>query len=227
MAHFVTCQYCKARFDRDKEEYCLVSSKRYAHAACMLREAEKNPNFQKKEIIDPMDSVVCIFCKKAMSKKDEDCVMVSNGKYAHKGCKDLDDNREKTDKEKLEDYIKKLFELDYVEPRIQLQIKKFMDEYNYTYSGMQKALYYFYEIKKNDISKANKGIGIIPFIYNEAYNYHYNLWLAQQKNKDIEIYIPKVTEIKIKSPQRKVKKRPLFTFLDEDVEEVNDGIEVC
>ena len=51
MAHFVTCVYCGTRFDRDKEEYAAISARRYAHAACMLREAEKDPNYVKKEII--------------------------------------------------------------------------------------------------------------------------------------------------------------------------------
>ena len=37
MSHFVICPYCKVKFDRDKEEYSLVSAKRYAHASCMLR----------------------------------------------------------------------------------------------------------------------------------------------------------------------------------------------
>lgn len=221
MAHIVTCVYCKGRFDRDKEEYCQVSARRYAHAACMLREAEKNPNFEKKEIIDPTDNVICAYCKKPLSKKDTDCVMIGNGKYVHAACKNLEEHREKTDREKLEEYIKELFNISYIDPRVKGQIKKFAEEYNYTYSGMQKALYYFYEIKGGDKSKANGGIGIIPYVYNDAYNYHYNLWLAQQKNKDvqIELYEPKVKEITIPRPQRKVKKRFLFTFLDEDKEE--------
>jgi hypothetical protein len=34
MAHYVTCAICKERFDRDKYPAVLVSSRRYAHAAC-------------------------------------------------------------------------------------------------------------------------------------------------------------------------------------------------
>lgn len=217
MAHIVTCVFCKGRFDRDKEEYCQISSRRYSHAACMLREAEKNPNFEKKEIIDPNDNVICAFCKKSLSKKNADCVQINNGKYVHLACRELEERREKTDKEKLEDYIKELFNIPYIEPRVKGQIKKFIDEYNYTYSGIQKALYYHYEIKGGDKNKANGGIGIVPYVYKDAYNYHYNLWLAQQKNKDvkIELYEPRVKEITIPRPQRKVKKRNLFTFLDE------------
>ena len=220
MAHIVTCPYCKIRFDRDKEEYVLVSARRYAHAACMLREAEINPNYVKKEIIDPNDNVICAYCKKPMSKKDEDCVMVGNNKYVHKSCQELESQREKTDREKLEEYIKELFQISYIEPRVKAQIKKYVEEYNYTYSGMQKALYYHYEIKGGDKSKANGGIGIVPYVYQNAYNYFYELWLAQQKNKDvqIELYQPRVKEIVIPRPERKIKKRPLFTFLDEEGE---------
>ena len=220
MSHFVTCPYCRIRFDRDKEEYALISARRYAHAACMLREAEKDPNYVKKEIIDPNDSVVCAYCKKPMSKKDEDCVLIGNNKYVHKTCQELENQREKTDREKLEEYIKELFQISYIEPRVKAQIKKYVEEYNFTYSGMQKALYYHYEIKGGDKTKANGGIGIVPYVYQNAYNYFYELWLAQQKNKDvqIELYQPRVKEIIIPRPERKVKKRPLFSFLDEEVE---------
>lgn len=218
MSHIVICPYCKTKFDRDKEEYAVVSARRYAHVACMLREAEKDPNYVKKEIIDPLDNVTCAFCKKGLSKKDPDCVMLNNNKYVHKACQELEESREKTDREKLEEYIKELFALSYIDPRVKAQIKKYIEEYNFTYSGMQKALYYFYEIKGGDKSKANGGIGIIPYIYQDAYNYHYNLWLAQQKNKDVEVqlYVPKVKEIVIQRPERKIKKRDLFVFLDEE-----------
>ena len=128
----------------------------------MLREAEKDPNYIKKEIIDPNDNVVCAYCKKPMSKKDEDCVMIGNNKYVHKACQELEEKREKTDKEQLEDYIKDLFQISYIDPRVKGQIKKYIDEYNYTYSGIRKALIYHYEIKGGDKSKANGGIGIVP-----------------------------------------------------------------
>ena len=220
MAHFVTCVYCGTRFDRDKEEYAAVSARRYAHAACMLREAEKDPNYVKKEIIDPLDIVKCAYCQKELSKKSDDCVMIGNNKYVHKACQELEEKREKTDKEQLEEYIKQLFGTTYIDPRVRNQIKKFIDDYNYTYSGIRKALIYHYEVKGGDKSKANGGIGIVPYVYENAYNYYYSLWVAQQKNKDVEIelYTPKVKEIVIPRPERKVKKRPLFAFLDEEVE---------
>ena len=83
---------------------------------------------------------------------------------------------------------------------------------------MLKALVYFYEIKGNSVDKANGGIGIIPFIYNDAYNYYYSLWLANQKNedKDISTFTPQAIEVTIPCPKREIRRRRLFTFLDQE-----------
>lgn len=218
MAHMVTCVYCKGRFDRDKIEYAKISDRRYAHAYCALRESAKNPNSKTPEILNPADNVECIYCKKPMHRIKDDCVLVSNGKYAHKNCAELESKRELTDQEKLDQYIMKLFKIEYVNPRIKKQISDYIVQYNFSYSGIMKALIYFFEIKGNPIEKANNGIGIVPHIYKDAYNYYYSLWLARQKNeqKDIELYIPKIKEVVIQRPQRKVKKRNLFDFLDEE-----------
>lgn len=157
-----------------------------------------------------------------MNRKDADCVVVSEGKYAHKKCVELEDKRELTDKEKLDRYIMKMFGTEYVHQRVRRQINTYISDYNYSYSGIQKALIYFYEIKGNSLDRANGGIGIVPYIYQDAYNYYYALWEAQQKNqgKDISNFIPKEKVITISPPQRKIKKRKLFTFLDE--EEMNE-----
>ena len=119
--------------------------------------------------------------------------------------------------QELEEYILSLFKIDFIGARIRKQINQYIEEYHYTYSGIRKALYYFYEIKGNSIEKANGGIGIIPYIYNEAYDYFFAIWKAQEvnNNKNIEKYVPSATEIIIKNPERKVKKRKLFSFLDE------------
>ena len=220
MAHSVICSFCNKKFDRDKIEYCKTGARRYAHAACMLRKASEDISFVKLEIINPLDNVVCVYCQESLNRKDADCVMVSEGKYAHKNCAEIEANREKTDLELLEDYIKVLFKCDYVPPRIRQQINEFVAKYNYTYSGIRKSLQYFYEVKGNPISKANGGIGIVPYVHKDAYNYYYSIWLAHQKTENIEIkqYVPKVKEITIPRPQIKVKKRNLFSFLDEEVD---------
>lgn len=117
-----------------------------------------------------------------------------------------------------------MFNETYINAKVRKQINMYLDDYNYSYSGILKALIYFFEVKGNPIDKANGGIGIVPWIYNDAYNYYYNLWLANQKNEDkvIEDYIPKDKVIKIPVPERKIRKRKLFSFLDNDEEVDNE-----
>ena len=114
----------------------------------------------------------------------------------------------------------KLLKVDYIDARVRKQIKQYREEYNYTYSGIHKALVYFYEVKGNSTEKANGGIGIVPYVYQNAYNYYLAIWQAKQKNQDkvLHDYVPQVKEIRIPRPQRKIKKRELFTFLDEEVD---------
>ena len=114
----------------------------------------------------------------------------------------------------------KLFGYDYVPPRAKKQINEYIQEYNYTYSGMLKALIYYYEIQGGSTEKAHDGVGILPYIYNTAKEYYFNLWQAQQKNqyKTIEHYIPKEVVVKISPPQRNIPKRQRFSFLDEEEE---------
>ena len=168
--------------------------------------------------------VTCIYCKKKFDRDKYPFVQVSNRRYAHTECSMSDDQKkakEELDKEALNNYIMKLFNTSYVDARIQKQINQYVDEYNFTYSGIQKALTYFFEIKGNSLEKANGGIGIVPYVYKNAYNYYYALWQAQQKNEDkvVTDYVPNIKEIVIPRPQRKVKKRQLFTFLDKENDE--------
>ena len=168
--------------------------------------------------------VVCAICKERFDRDKFAAVLVSPRRYAHASCANKlppEEAKKEKDLKELEDYIIKLFNLDHMDGRITLQIKKYMQDYpNYTYSGIKNTLYYFYEIKKNSIDKANGSIGIVPWVYEEAYRYFYNQWLLSQKNadKDIELYKPKVRDIVIKPPKREIKKRRLFMFLDEEEE---------
>lgn len=223
MSHYVICPFCKIRFDRDKESYVSVGSRRYAHSACYKQEQLKDSQLKDLEIIFPDEFVTCKYCKKKINKtKDLDYKAVKK-KYAHIACIEAEEKREKTDEEKFYLYVIELFKIedDFVPPRIQKQAQDYIKKYNYTYSGMLKALKYFYEIKHNDISKSNGGIGILPYCYQDAYNYYFSLWQAQQKNQvDINRYIPREIEITIPIPKRKNTKKKIFTFLDKD--EVNE-----
>lgn len=222
ISHNVKCIYCNTSFDRDKVAYVSPKSRRYGHADCYLRLRASDPTLPELEITDPNDIVTCAYCKQSFNKKEVEFVKVGN-KYSHKTCYELEEKREKTDAEKLEIYIMQLYKTDFVSPRIKKQINQFVNDYGYSYSGIHKALVFHHEIRKNPVDTRYTGIGIVPYVYQDAYNYYYALWLAQQKNenKDIQKYIPKEWEIHIPVPQRKVKKRNLFSFLDEE-EEMNE-----
>lgn len=219
MAHQVICNICKTRFDRDKESYVKINERRYAHAACALREAAQKPTNPKPQIIDPTEIVTCIYCKKQFNRIKEECELVGTNKYAHKNCFELEQKRELTDEEKLNKYIRELFNLDYVPPHILKQEKDYIEKYNFSYSGMLKTLIYGCEIKKNvKLDLAHPTIGIIPYIYQDACNYYYALWQAEQANskKDIKSFIPIVEKVQIFSPQRQEIKKHFFNFLMEE-----------
>lgn len=168
--------------------------------------------------------VKCLYCGETFNRdKVKDCVQISSRRYAHLDCKlkmDKDKTKDERDLEALESYIKQLLSITEIDQRIRHQIETFHSKNNFSYSGIYKALMYFYEVKKNDIEKANGGIGIVPYVYQEAYNYYYHIWVANQSNE--QKIIPQIKtqeEIVIISPPKSVpKKRKLFTFLDrEDV----------
>ena len=146
---------------------------------------------------------------------------ISERRYAHLTCAiaaENEKNQAEKDKEDLENYIMNLLGEEFISPKVRKQISNYIETYNFTYSGMKKALVYFYEVKGNDKSKANGGIGIIPYVYRDAYNYYYSIWLANQKNEDkiVPNYKPIVREVRIPPPQLKPRKRRLFSFFEED-----------
>ena len=97
------------------------------------------------------------------------------------------------------------------------QLKEYKEQYNFTSTGILKTLIYWYEIKGNSTEKANGGIGIIPYVYNDALKYYYTLYLAKLANesKNIEIYKPKEKVIEILPPKVQPKRIRLL-FEDEE-----------
>lgn len=165
--------------------------------------------------------VKCIYCNQNFDRDKYSFVQISPRRYAHAECAKQEQSRlkqEEADKFALEEYIMKLLGEEYVSPRVRKQINTYVEQYQYTYSGIRKALIYFYEVKGNSKEKANGGIGIVPYVYKDAFNYYYAIWEAREKNqnKDVQSYVPDEKVVTITSPQRKLRKRKLFSFLDEE-----------
>lgn len=165
--------------------------------------------------------VKCSICQQHFDANEVPFTKTSARRYAHTSCYEKKMNemsQEEKDKIELENYIKQLFQIDTITPKIKKQLTIYINNYNYSYSGIKKALIYFYEVKGNSIEKANEGIGIVSYVYKQAFDYYYNLWLAKQKNenKNLSEYNSKVIEITIKPPQRKKKSKRFFSFLDRE-----------
>lgn len=168
--------------------------------------------------------VKCAICQKTFDRDKIQAVKHGARRYSHYDCEPTGEKvplvKKDEDLQKLLEYINTLFKGQQNQAKVNQSIKKFHNEFGYSYSGIQKALYYFYEIKHNSIDKANGGISIVPFVYKDAYNYYYDLFMAQQRNENKKPLIKRVREIIIKPP--KVEKPVKLFDLDK---ELGDGEE--
>lgn len=121
-----------------------------------------------KNITKKYRKVKCAECKEDLDRNSEPFVIKSSKNY-HEKCFNMFAVR-KTHREELIEYITHLYGENISIALINKQIKDFQDQYNYTLKGMELALRYFHDIEGNQADA--KGIGIIPFIYNDAKNYH-------------------------------------------------------
>ena len=163
----------------------------------------------------------CYYCGSSFDRNSEEFVAVNARRYAHKKCYDeIQSNKtqEEKDYEALENYIKLKFDYNNIMPaKISKQITNYKKEYNFTYSGMLKALIWWFDIQKHTLEGTNGGIGILPYIYNDAKTYYYGLYMAQlvNQNKDLEHYKTKVEIIEIAPPRAYIPPPKLFSIEEE------------
>ena len=169
--------------------------------------------------------VKCPYCEKSFDRLDPSIKFIKIGRrYAHMKCYNEHEaamTQEEKDLRDLYAYIKDLLGVEYNFKKVEHQIKEFKkytdgNDIPYTYSGMLASLRWFYEIKGNSKEAANGGIGIIPYIYNDAKKYYYNLYLAQQRNKNVQGYTLQIKEIVIPSPRMYIAPPKLFDLGEEE-----------
>lgn len=161
--------------------------------------------------------VKCVYCQQRFDRDKEECVSVGGRRYGHVECHNKDmaqKTQDEIDQYNLEDYIRKLFKTNTINVKIKRQIEDFREKYNYSFSGILKTLIYWYDIKKNSLEKANGGIGIVPYVYDQAREYYYRLYLAQYANEleDIQEYKITVKEVEIASPRVHIDQPKLFNL---------------
>lgn len=129
----------------------------------------------------------CQICHVRDIKRSE---MVEEVDYIHKGTKYYHkkcyDNWKKAQPDNDEDYVDLIY--DYIARDLKVtydywvceaQRKKFLKE-KMTNKGILFALKYFYDIKHGDWEKGHGGIGIVPFVYNDARAY----WSARERHSE-------------------------------------------
>lgn len=149
-----------------------------------------------------MKLVTCRYCGQKIDREREEVIILKDRCYAHVGCCSEGEGTllpPLLDKDLivLYDYINQLFNYEKTPVRIKNQIKKYVNEEGYTYSGILATLKYFYELQGGDISKANDGITIVEYMYDIAKKYYFSLYLTEKLNEDKTFQEPKVKEYKI------------------------------
>ena len=149
---------------------------------------------------------VCPFCKTYMTTKEDG--KTYKGKKYHPACfeKILDD-MESGDDERvvLDKYICKLFGIKRITPLINEQISTFTKTNGYSLTGIRATLYYFFELEGREITEDVKGIGIVPYVYDEARDFFREISRIKEKNKGFKEVITK-TKIQIKRPNKSISK---------------------
>jgi len=167
----------------------------------------------------------CVRCNKPLDRNIEEFVSIGS-RWAHKECDDKFKEKAEgakaiaqTEREKdigkyhdIMDFVKNHFD----KPNyalVQKQLKEYLS-LGYSQSGILKSLIYYYDIKKNPTNKGAGGIGAVKICYNEAREYYHQIYLTELKNKQTTL-IQETEEIKIKAPEKNIKKKKLFMFLEE------------
>lgn len=102
------------------------------------------------------------------------------------------------DKQELYSYICKLYNIKEITMMIKAQIEKYYND-NLTYTGMLYTLKYFYETSENEVN--SEGIGIIPYIYQEAKEFYIQKHKLSKCEFDDNYITYKKVKVKIKKDE--------------------------
>lgn len=115
---------------------------------------------------------------------DKNLAKKVKGRWVCEPCQELRAIEEE-DRQILYGYVGELFEMDFPAIWMLSQIKEFKEKHKYTYRGMELSLRYWNDTLGNDMSNA-KGVGIIPYIYNDARKHFIQKMDINNKLADME-----------------------------------------
>lgn len=124
-------------------------------------------------------------CPQCGTLNDKETAIFSKKRYYCKIC--FDEKTKNTDYYKdLIEYICQLYKLTVPNGWILKQIKEYKEQFNYSYLGMKTTLHYFFEIQGNEADK-DMGIGIIPFVYEEAKQFYIDKKAIKENSEQCDI----------------------------------------
>jgi len=167
----------------------------------------------------------CRLCGEVIDRNIEqeniDWIMPSKNWFYHKSCyESWKTNPQGTDEEWIDyiyDFISRDLKVSYDYFLIEAQRKKF-NKNNMTNKGIFFSLKYFYEVKNNDWEKGHGGIGIVPYIYNDACSY----WVQRERNnKGIIAQIEQQMREAEARPNRTIRKKKKKKSVQIDLSQIN------
>lgn len=159
---------------------------------------------------------ICPYCSQSVDKGQPSKVYQKRTYHQHCYKKMCDEKYAKTDKkttafaqndkkvvtqQDLYSYICKLFKLNELNGKLISQLKNLFSDYNYTYGGVMLTLKYFFEIKGNE-PDLKYGIGIVPFVYDEAKEFFSQKKIIKQKMENTEFKKEEKTVLYKKKPRQ-------------------------
>lgn len=139
--------------------------------------------------------VKCPYCEGYLNKED---AHEHKKKYYHVEC--FETWRMEADHRKeLIEYICELYGLESPTGMMLKQIKDFQTDYKYKLKGIELALRYFHETLENSVQQG-AGIGIVPFIYEDAKRHYIMKKKVEQSVENFENDI-EIKTVEVPSPK--------------------------
>lgn len=166
----------------------------------------------------------CRVCKKPIDKSKNDWIMPSKNQYYHRKCfkewKRSDPKDDEEYKKLIYSYLSHDLKVEYQYWMCEQQMKKMVKE-GKTLRGILFTLKYFYGIKHGNWLKGHGGLGIVPFVYEEAAQYWVN---RENREKGIVDKIEQqiresAAQEKTVVAQKKVTRRKKISFSLDDEED--------
>lgn len=125
-------------------------------------------------------------CPECGTYNDKENTVYHNSKYYCKICFE-NRQRESQDYKDLIAYICELYQIEAPTGWMLKQIKDYKEQFNFTYRGIKTTLHYFYEIQKGNSVEDSMGIGIVPFVYDEAKKFYIDKRAVKESLKDCNL----------------------------------------